>query len=158
MTKDYKTWIVLVDSITEVPRIMLSVFFVMHRNKHHKLYACLFTRQKEKSSLTKLAAVCFKKKLSECTMKKNHCTFIRWTSIVCSIVQVRLSQSSSANNVARKFSRHWNCIDYKKTLQKIPLYREKPPLHDMTKVELCQVFSCSDVSLLHHRGRAIHGR
>ncbi len=37
--------------------------------KHHKVYACLFTRQKEKSSLTKLALVCFKKYLSECLIQ-----------------------------------------------------------------------------------------
>ncbi len=29
--------------------------------KHRKVYTCLFTRQNEKSSLTKLAPVCFKK-------------------------------------------------------------------------------------------------
>ncbi len=32
MTKDYKTCIDLVDSITEVPRIILSIFLVMHNN------------------------------------------------------------------------------------------------------------------------------
>ena len=31
-----------------------------------KVYACLFTREKEKSSFTKLAPVCFKNKLSVC--------------------------------------------------------------------------------------------
>ncbi len=34
---------------------------------NHKVYACLFTKQTEKSSLTKLAPVCFKKYLSECS-------------------------------------------------------------------------------------------
>ncbi len=36
--------------------------------KHHKVYACLFPRQKEKSSLTKLGPVCLKKYLSECKL------------------------------------------------------------------------------------------
>ncbi len=60
MTKDYKTCIGLVDSI----RAIQSDF---------PAYACLFTRQKEKSSLTKLGPVCFKKYLSECRMNLLDC-------------------------------------------------------------------------------------
>ncbi len=50
----------------EAARVATFAKKLQYLCKHHKVYACPFTGQKEKSSLTKLAPVCFKKYLSEC--------------------------------------------------------------------------------------------
>ena len=85
MTEDYKTCIDLIDLITEVPCIMLGVLLVMlnyhvchqvewpHSINQHTIHAGITSvipvysqGKRKKSSLTKLAPVCFQKKLSEC--------------------------------------------------------------------------------------------
>ncbi len=92
MTGDYKTCINLIDSIIEVPCIMQGVLLVVHNNivchqveQSHSINQYTICAnitsvipvysqgKRKKSSLTKLAAVCFKKKLSEC-----HFHFEKW--------------------------------------------------------------------------------
>ncbi len=62
--------------------------------KHHKVYACLFTRQKEKSSLTKLGPVCFKKYLSECI---GH----NFSTVPGGIGTSQLSKTGSISNIGK---------------------------------------------------------
>ncbi len=59
----------------------IPIAWIFKPPRFYKCYPCLFTRQKVKSSLTKLALVCFKKYLSECT--------INWTEVARALNSIK---------------------------------------------------------------------